>query len=305
MLLEPFQARRFIGLRHWPTWIGLAIMWCIARLPIRLQMGLGELIGGLALILARSRRRVTETNVALCFPDRTPSEQRSLVHDIFHSTGISTVETAIAWFRDPEDFRNRLVVRGEEHLRRAQSLGRGVVLAGAHFATLDMAGALLSLIQDIDVTYRPNRNALFDLVMKRGRQRLYDGVIDRRDARTLLRRLRKGRTVWYGADQDYGRRSSVFAPLFGVQASTFSVTARLARFNDSPVVFVSHFLDTRICTWSLEFTPLPDSYPSGDELSDATLLNAIIESEIRRHPEQYLWLHRRFKTRPEGEEPPY
>ena len=303
--LEPFPARRFIGPKHWLTWAGLGVMWAIARLPVGFQFRLGTFIGELALHLARHRRHVTEVNIGLCFAELGKDEQRAFVRRIFHSTGISAVETAAAWFRDPEDFRARLVVRGAEHLRRAQSLGRGVVLAGAHFATLDMAGALLSLIQDIDVMYRPNRNALFELVMRRGRKRLYDGVIDRSDTRTVLRRLRAGRTVWYGADQDYGKRHSVFAPFFDIPAATVTATARLAAFNNSPVVFVSHFRDTRKRTWSLEFTPLPEAYPSGDELADATCLNRIIEAQIRRHPEQYLWLHRRFKTRPDGEQRPY
>jgi KDO2-lipid IV(A) lauroyltransferase len=141
--------------------------------------------------------------------------------------------------------------------------------------------------------------------MRAGRQRLYEGVIERSDLKRAFASLKQGRTLWYAADQDYGLKHSVFAPLFGVPAATIMIPARLARVNDSPVVFYSHFRDPVTRRWSLRLSAPLEGYPSGDALADATRINHLIEAEIRTHPDQYLWLHRRFKTRPPGVAHPY
>lgn len=140
--------------------------------------------------------------------------------------------------------------------------------------------------------------------MLKGRKRIYEGVIERKNTRQILTRLKQGATIWYAADQDYGIKHSVFVPFFNVNAATITATTRLAQFNHSAVLFLSHFRDPQTRTWSLHISEVP-GYPSGDKVTDAILMNAMIEKEIRKHPEQYLWLHRRFKTRPEGEDRPY
>ena len=222
---------------------------------------------------------------------------------VFTSTGIGAVETAIAWFGDIERYRGRVTLDGLEALTAAQQRGRGVMLIGAHFATLDLAGALLSQAVELDVIYRYNKNPVIERAMRHGRERRFNGVIERSDTRTVLTRLKEGRTVWYAADQDYGRKVSLFAPFFGVPAATITATARFARFNASPAVFISHFRNVQTRTWSLHLREI-DAFPSGDDAEDARRINAVIECEIRRQPDQYLWLHRRFKTRPVGEPRP-
>ena len=283
----------------------VAFAWCAARLPLRAQFALGRAIGDMALRAASDRRHVAETNVRLCFPQLDDRARDALVRANFRATGIGIVETAIAWFREPARYVDRLSVTGLEHLLKAERLGRGVLLIGAHFVTLDFAGALLSLVADIDVVYRPNENRVLERATRRGRNRYFGGVIERDDMRTLLNRLKSGRVVWYAADQDYGRRVSVFAPFFGVAAATIATTSRLAAFNGSPSIFFGHFRDEATMTWQLEFSAPIEGYPSGDAIADATRINAVIERAVAKHPEQYLWMHRRFKTRPEGEDRPY
>ena len=297
--------RSLLSPRHWPACALLLVMRAIAFLPLPVQLSLGRGIGSAAHLLARRRRHVTEVNVALCFPALSDPERRNLVRRIFVSTGIAAVETSIAFFRDPERYRERLIVEGLDNLEDAQAHGRGVVLIGAHFSTLDIAGALLSLVADIDVIYRADRNPVMEHALRMGRQRLHDGVIERKDVRTALKHLKAGRTVWYAADQDYGPKHSVFAPFFGVPAATITATARLARFNGSPAVFVSHFRDPERRRWTIRFSPAIEGFPSEDSLADATRINRMIEDAIRTHPDQYLWLHRRFKTRPPGQSRPY
>ena len=290
--------------RYWFTWLGVGLMWLVARLPLRAQFALGRAIGAVGHRFARARRHIATTNIALCFPELDTASRDALVREIFTSTGIGAVETAIAWFGDVARLRERVTFDGLDALTTAQERGRGVMLIGAHFSTLDLAGALLSQAVDLDVIYRYNKNPVIEWAMRHGRERRFKGVIERSDTRTVLTRLKDGHTVWYAADQDYGRKVSVFAPFFGVTAATVTATSRLARFNSSPVVFISHFRDAARQTWSLHFREV-DAFPGADEIEDARRINAVIESEIRRHPDQYLWLHRRFKTRPEGEKRPY
>lgn len=291
--------------RYWLAWIGVGVMRVVARLPLFIQFSLGRLIGALGYRFARARRHIAATNVALCFPQLDGDAREDLVQRIFTSTGIGAVETAIAWFGDLARYDGRVSIDGLELLTVAQQRGLGVLLVGAHFSTLDLAGALLAQAADLDIIYRYNKNPVIELAMRRGRERRFNGVIERSDTRGVLRRLKAGHTVWYAADQDYGRKVSVFAPFFGVSAATITATARFARFNASPVIFVSHFRDADKQTWSIHLRAIDTTFPSGDAVADACSINTIIEEEIRRHPDQYLWLHRRFKTRPAGEPRPY
>jgi Kdo2-lipid IVA lauroyltransferase/acyltransferase len=291
--------------RYWPTWVGIGAMRLTAALPLRFQFAIGRLLGAAFYRVARRRRHIASTNLELCFPELDAKQRQRLVRAVFRSTGIGAVETAIAYFRPLEPLKPRVEVEGIEHLNAAKAEGRGVILIGAHFATLDLAGGLLALFTDIDVMYRRSKNPVAEYVMRRGRHQHFEAVIERGDTRAVLRRLQANRTIWYAADQDYGRKHSVFAPFFGQPAAAITATSRLARFNGSPALFLSHFRDEASLTWSLHFSPILEGFPSGDDVADATRINALIEQEIRRHPEQYLWIHRRFKTRPEGEARPY
>ena len=299
------MASSIAAARYWPTWIGVGAMWVVARLPLRLQFSLGRLIGALAYRFASGRRHIARVNVDLCFAELDAGARRDLVRRIFTSTGIGAVETAIAWFGDLPRYRARATIEGLDLLTAAQQRGRGVLLVGAHFSTLDLAGALLSAATDLDVIYRYNKNPVIEHVMRRGRERRYRGVVERSDTRGVLTRLKEGHTVWYAADQDYGRKVSVFAPFFGVSAATITATARFARFNSSAVLFISHFRNVDTLTWSLHLREIDADFPTGDDVEDARRINAVIEQEVGRHPDQYLWLHRRFKTRPPGESRPY
>jgi KDO2-lipid IV(A) lauroyltransferase len=290
--------------RYWPTWIGVGVMWCIARLPIAVQFWLGRAIGALGYRFARERRHVARVNLALCFPDSDDAEREDLLRRAFTSTGIGAIETTVAWFGNLDRYRDRFSIEGLEVLTAAQRRGRGVVLIGAHFTTFELAGALLADVAPFGVIYRRNKNPVVDWFMRRGRERRYDAVIERGHVRIVLERLKKGHTIWYAADQDYGRKVSVFAPFFGVPAATITATARFAQFNDSAVIFVSHFRDPVARTWTLHLRAVPD-YPTGVDRDDAAHINAVIAAEISRAPDQYLWLHRRFKTRPPGEPRPY
>lgn len=287
--------------RVWGSWLLVAFGWLAARLPLPVLVGLGKWFGRLAYPLARSRRHITHVNLALCFPQQTPEARDRLARLIFVHAGVSLFEMMVAWLNPAKPLRQRFTLSGFEHLEAAVAEGRGVVLVGAHFSCIDIISQALSEAADIDVMYRPNKDPVWEWLQVRGRGHYFDGVIARDDTRQTLRRLKAGRVVWYAADQDYGRKHSVFAPFFGIPAATITATARLARFNQSPVLFMRQHRDLENLTWEIAISPALDGFPSGDDIADASHINGIIEQAVRLHPEQYLWMHRRFKTRPPGE----
>lgn len=293
--------RSFAHPRYWPTWLAIAAMHAAARLPWRLKMWLGSGLGRLAWRFARRRRDITASNIALCFPEKSAEDRRRLVKETFIANGIGLIETATGWCGNADALRHRAVYLGQDNMARARAQGKGVLIIGIHFSTLDMGGALHSLFFPADAVYRPHDNPLFERFMTRARQRIFGATIDRHDLRGVVRRLKAGHAVWYSPDQDFGREASVFAPFFGHQAATIKLTAKIARMTGAPVVPLMFHRNPDNATYTLEALPALENFPTGDDVADATRINAIIEQAIRRQPEQYLWLHRRFKTRPEGE----
>lgn len=286
--------------RYLPTWLGLGLMCIIALFPFRLQLQLGVVIGLCSFYLAGERRRVCEINIALCLPELSAKEQSALVRNTFVSMGIGVVEIGLSWCRNPQRFRDRVTVSGLEYLQQADDKGKGTLLLCAHFSTLEFAGTLLSLFHPMDVTYARQKNLVLERVMTGSRRRHFGAVIERKDVRQALKRLKSGHTLWYAPDQDYGARHSVYAKFFGVTAATVRATSKIARFNDSAVIFFSHYRRADNSGYHLEFTPVTDAYPTGEDITDAQLINDVIETAIRKHPEQYLWLHKRFKTQQTG-----
>lgn len=291
----------YLGPRYWPTWIGYGCIWLIAHLPYRLQVWLGKRLGHLMYYLAKSRRRVCARNIELCFPELSPEEQRKLVIDTFKSNGVGIMEIGLAWCRKPSDFSHMVEETGLENLIAAHKEGRGVLLVAAHFCTIEFVGSLMSLLYPVDITYRAHKNPLFDALMKRGRKRLYGAVVERKEVRAALRRLKEGNVLWYAADQDYGPRHSIFANFFGIPAASITATTKFASFNNSRVVFMSHYRKEDNSGYHLYFSEPLQDYPTGDDVQDVARINGYIESAIRKAPDQYIWLHRRFKTRPPGE----
>ncbi len=292
--------------KHLPTWIAIVFLWCVSYLPLRLQRWLGVSIGWVSYYLMKKRRHITSVNIQLCFPELSPYEQNALIKSTFLSNGIGIFESVTGWFRDPEALRSLTQVHGYEHIEAAKSKGAGVILLGGHYSTLDLGGALVSLFIDADVMQRDHNNPLFNAVMTRSRLKHYEKALDRKDVRGMLRCLKENRIVWYATDQDYGRKNSLFVPFFGVPAATISTTARIAKSSGAAVVPFSHFRREGQLGYDIYFHPPLTQFPTDDLLADTTRLNRLLEREIRKHPDQYLWMHRRFKTTVEPESPsPY
>lgn len=293
--------------RYWPIWLGLGLLWLIVRLPYRALLGLGRLVGWCMYVFMRERRQVAETNLQLCFPDWSDERRKQMLRDNFASNGIALFEMAMAWWWPRQRLSRLARIDGLEHLQRASAAGQGVVLTSLHFTTLELGAALLGQRVTIDGMYREHRNAVFDLVQRRGRERHNADAraIEREDVRAMFKSLRSGRAIWYAPDQDYGRKASVFVPFFGVPAATVTATSSFARLGKAQVV---PFTQTRLPAgqgYQLTIHPPLADFPSGDEVADALRINQWAEQAILEQPEQYMWVHRRFKTRPEGEARPY
>ena len=285
----------------WPTWLVVGLAWCIAHLPTNWIGNLGKHFGNLMFHVAKPRTKVTQRNIQRCFPELDAEQEEALVRENFRQLGMGTLEIMLPWLNPKRDLSDRFQVEGVEHLNAAVAKGRGVIIVGAHYASMDIISAPLKELEVIDVMYRWNKNPVWEWLQVSGRQRYFKNVIEREDTRAALRCLKQGRALWYAADQDYGAKHSVFAPFFGIQAATIVATQRFARLNNSPVLLMRQ---TRMAnmTWQISFMPELTNFPSKDDQADAARLNACLETEIRKYPSQYMWLHKRFKTRPPGEE---
>ncbi len=298
MSTAPAADRARFAPRYWPTWAGLALGRAIAALPYRLQMAMGRALGRIARRLARERRQIAATNLALCFPDLDRQARERLLRAHFESLGMGIVETAMSWWTPAGRLAGLARIEGLEHLERALDRGKGVILLSAHFTTLEIGGRLLALRAPFHVLYRPHKNPAFEAVMRKARELHFEKAIPRDDMRGFLRSLRGNMPVWYAPDQNYGREHSIFATFFGVPAATITATHRLAKISGAAVV---PFFPERLphdAGYRLRLLPALEDFPGPDEAADTQRINDLIEAEVRRIPEQYLWVHRRFKTRP-------
>ncbi|NRP08959.1 MULTISPECIES: LpxL/LpxP family Kdo(2)-lipid IV(A) lauroyl/palmitoleoyl acyltransferase [unclassified Marinobacterium] len=289
----------FLAPRYWPTWLGLGALRLINWLPFGLQIKIGAALGSIIKNIASKRRHVTEVNIRLCFPQLTENEHTQLVADTFKNNGIGIIETAMAWWSDREFFRSKVSIEGKEYLDEALSEGKGVILLGAHYSTLDLGGLLFSLFYPLHTMYRPHNNPLMDMVITKGRLRSIKSMIDRSDFRSVIRALKRNEIVWYAPDQDFGPKHSVFAPFFGVNAATTTATAKLAKLSKSPVILLSHHRNPN-GNYILRLHPRIETNSNEDEIDSATRINIEIEKGINYEPSQYMWMHRRFKSHPCG-----
>ena len=290
--------------RWWGTWLLVFLMWLIAWLPWRLQQAIGSGLGRVLYALRGSRRRVTEANIDACFPSLDAAQREQLVRDTFVANAKGYIECTVGWWRSAKPYARRMRLHGDDTVRETLASGRGILLLGAHFSILDFALPLVAEVAPVAYMFRPNDNPLLNEVIERRRGAFRAGAFTKFQLREMIDHVRAGNMCWYACDQDMGRRNSVFAPLFGVPAATLTTPGWLARETGARVMFLSQFRHAD-GVYEVRFTDFPDAFPSDDEVENARMINAMIEQEVGRDPAQYLWLHRRFKTRPEGEPPIY
>jgi KDO2-lipid IV(A) lauroyltransferase len=291
--------------RYWFTWILLGCMRICAWLPYPWLLFLGKGLGGLLRLALPRRRRIANINIDLCFPEKSLRERRELARKTFHSMGISVMETALAWWGAEDRLKKLYTLEGIKHLEQAVAAGKPVLLLSGHMSCTEIGSRMLAFHQRFQAMYKPAKNVLYERMMLRQRSRFYHEMVERKNSRQLLRNLKRGIVTWYAPDQNFGREDTVFAPFFGVPATSLTATARIVEFAGATVIpFFPYRLDGSKGYKLVLGKPL-EHFPTGDEIADATRINQLIETAARLAPEQYLWPHRRFRVRPNGEKEIY
>ncbi|MCH2157224.1 MAG: LpxL/LpxP family Kdo(2)-lipid IV(A) lauroyl/palmitoleoyl acyltransferase [Oleiphilaceae bacterium] len=291
----------FLKPKFWPTWLLIGLMRLLARLPHGSRMGLGRFLGHRLYKLKGSRYKTARGNINACFPELSEEEREQLVYDTFISNATGYMESLASWWGNYTPYIDKLTVHGIENLKEAQERGKGILLVGGHFSMLDLAGPLLNSVTQFGYMYRPQNNPLLDAAIERARLVYNARPYSKRQVKDMIEDIKAGALVWYAPDQDMGKKQSVFAPFFGVPASSITTTAWIARETGCTVLRLAQYREDNDGHYSLYFGKPYENFPSDDEVENATIINKGLEEDIRRHKEQYLWLHRRFKTRPDGE----
>ena len=287
---------RFLAPRFWPLWLALGVVRLLAALPFRAQRVAGQAIGGLAYLFGGTRKAIAARNLELAFPELGAAGQRQLLRRHFDSLGMSVIETGMCWWASDERIARLVEVNGFEHVEAALAAGHGGIMLTGHFTTLDLGGRFLTRLAPVSAMYRPHRNPLFEEIMRRGRERSARQAFVKSDVRAMIRALRTNHLVWYAPDQAHQRgKYSAVVPLFGIPAPTNTATSAFARLGKAPVI---PFFPVRLpgaAGYRLEILPPLEDFPGADPAADAERINRLLEERIRQCPEQYLWVHRRFK----------
>lgn len=281
-----------------PFWILISLMKLGSKLSFKTQVTIGKAIGHILYQLLGKFRKVALVNITKCFPSKNKSELQHLTKQHFESIGITFFELANCFYLDDETLKKRYNINNTHILEEALAQKKNVILLVGHFTTMILAGRMLLQHFKCASVYRPQNNALFDAKMTKQFIKYGSTMVKAKDSRTLVKILKSGLPIWYAPDQDLGAKSSVFAPFFNVQTATINATAKLANI-DNTVVIPLTFVRKKL-GYELSFScPIKD-YPSVNSQENATITNRILEQQILQAPEQYLWIHKRFKTRPKG-----
>ncbi|WP_111978376.1 LpxL/LpxP family Kdo(2)-lipid IV(A) lauroyl/palmitoleoyl acyltransferase [Algibacillus agarilyticus] len=288
--------------KYWLNWLGLSFLYLISWLPYKTQLGLGRLVGKILYAKFKRRTHIARRNLALCFPDMPEDEREALVKENFKATGIALFESGMGWWWPTWRIKKLGHVTGIENIIAAKEAGQGVLLIAHHMVCLEICNRLLGLHHPNIGFYRPHNNALMEYIQYKGRTRDNRYQIGKKDVRGLYKALENNESVIYLPDQDYGRRKSVFVPFFAEkQTCTTTATTMIANDANCKVVISTIYRNKDNSGYTIDFSPALEDYPSGDDTHDAARINKIIEAGIQQAPEQYMWLHRRFKTRPKGD----
>ncbi len=287
------------------TRLALALMWLLHFLPLSWLAPLGIGFGRLLFALAGERRRVAATNLRLCFPTLSEAERLDLARRHFEAFGRSFLERGLLWWASPARLKKLVRIEGLENFQALA--GRPTILLVPHFIGLDMGGTRIMLEFNIVSIYANQKNLLFNAALLKGRSRFGGSTLLSRQegTRKAIKAMRAGKPFYYLPDMDYGERDTIFVPFFGVPAATITGLSRLARISGAAVLPVITRMLPGGAGYVVEIGAAWQDFPGTSIEADTRRMNAFIEAEISRMPEQYLWLHKRFKTRPPGEKSPY
>ena len=292
--------RNYWAPQYWPTWIGLGCLRLICLLPHPRALAVGRVFGRLAHRVAAERRAIVRRNIELSFPELSTAERNTLAYKHFLALGMSAIELGQGRWASDRTIQDLCDIEGLEYLTEPLAAGKGVIILSAHFTTLEVSGLAIQLAGvAYDAVYRRNRSDFITELLRKGRERSAEATIEKRDIKKMVRRLRDGAAVWYAPDQSYKGKGAEVVPFFGVPTMHATATATLARLGRAVVVpfFPKRMPDGR---YVLKFLPAFENFPSDDAVEDVMRYIRVVEEHVRICPEQYFWIHRKFKDLPEG-----
>ena len=302
-MAEPASAPP-LAISQWPVWLGIAFGWTLARWPWPLALRSGPVLGRALQYLLPERRRVAQVNLAWCFPELDPPARAALLREHFRSLGMAVFEFLRAWWGPLRPLDAGFEITGLEHVELARAQGHGVILISPHFTTLEICNRLLCQFVPVAGMYRPHESPAMDWAVRRGRMGHAAAMFTRGELRPAIRHLKGGGVLWFAPDQETRRGENVFVPFFGHPAWSLTSTHQMARLSGARVLPLFHerLPDGR---YRVEIGAALEDFPGPDPVADTARVIALIERQVRRVPAQYLWIHKRFKTRPDGESSPY
>ncbi|NIV17511.1 MAG: LpxL/LpxP family Kdo(2)-lipid IV(A) lauroyl/palmitoleoyl acyltransferase [Woeseiaceae bacterium] len=290
----------YIAPKHWPVWSGLGLLRVICWLPTPMALAIGRSLGRLARRVSGKRAGIVLRNIELAFPELSAEECESLARRHFEALGMSVIEFGWGRWASDERLVSRTTIEGVEHILHALNEGRGVILLSAHFTTLELSGRVLKLhTPPFDAVYRKNRSEFITWILRTGRERSAANTIEKRDIKSMVRSLRQGRIVWYAPDQSYNRKGAIVVPFFGIPTMHTTATSALARLGNAITIpyFPERTPDNR---YHIRVLPPLENFPGEDVVEDTMTYIRALEEQVRRCPEQYLWIHRKYKDLPDS-----
>ena len=280
----------------------LSVVWLLHWLPLGVQAVLGRGFGWLLHAVGRERRGVALRNLELCMPELSAQQRQALVLEHFKLLGRSLLERGVLWYASAERLKRLIHVEGDVHL--AERSQRSVMWLVPHFLAVDVAGTAVQLFQSKDGCniYTAQSNTVLDAALRRGRYRFSNAAMFTRQqsALPMVRAIKRGMPFFNPSDMDFGRRDAAFVPFFGHPAATLLAPSKLSHSLNMIVQPIVAEMLPAGQGWRITFMPAWTDWPTDDPVADAAAMNRFVETQIRKHPAQYLWVHKRFKTRPEG-----
>jgi KDO2-lipid IV(A) lauroyltransferase len=301
VLAPPFKWS-FLLPKYWLVWLSIIILYTISWLPYKLQTLIGKGLGKLLSVLAKKRVSVAKRNLELCFPQKSPQQIQHLLDKNVEYAGMAVLETGMGWWWPDWRVRRHSEIEGYEHVQAILDKGKGVLGLAIHNMSIEFGCRVAGLNHPSVAFYRKHNNPLMEYMQYKGRSRSNKYMIHKRNSKGLIEALNEQEVCFYLPDQDYGRKNSEFVPFFAVdQVATTKGTLLFAdRANCETIFIVSLRTENG---YKAKFVPGFKDFPSGDDRIDVANINKKVEELVELAPEQYLWMHKRFKTRPNETDP--
>lgn len=295
--------REFIAPRYWPSWFGFGLARLIGALPLPLVAMISAVLGEILFIIIPSRRKITIRNISACFPDMPAPQVRRLARRNYRAMSQAIFDTGISWWSSDRRLKKLTRYHNREIYDAALEGDRPIILLMGHFIVMEVGGLALSIERSLIDIYKAPSNPVAHLLAVKGLNRSgFATLIEKNEGlKPVIRAMRNGEPLCYLPDQDPGENNSVFVPFFGIPVATLSLLGKLARSTNAVVIPCFARQRSFGRGYEVSFEKVLENFPTGNDIDDATRMNQIIEAAVRKNPDQYFWVHRRFKTRPKGE----